>query len=109
MYRSVVENLRLDFFMQANNIRSDLLNIVCIKGYLRIHCKFGNFRETFIFANSVKIRICDAENSRKRCDLPISVNDRMISPIHEDFILHKTSHMRSFTKIKSSRKFPNLQ
>ena len=57
MYRSVVENLRLDFFMQANNIRSDLLNIVCIKCYLRIHCKFGNFRETFIFARLLFSRI----------------------------------------------------
>ena len=34
-------------------------------------------------------------------DLPISVIDRVISPIRED--------MRSFAKIKPSRKFPTLQ
>ena len=27
-------------------------------------CKFGNFRENFIFANSVKRHICVVENSR---------------------------------------------
>ena len=42
-------------------------------------------------------------------DLPISVNDRVISPIREGLIFHETSHMRSFAKIKLSRKFQNLQ
>ena len=31
------------------------------------YCKFGNFRENFIFANSVKRHICDVKN----CDLGI--------------------------------------
>ena len=43
-------------------------------------------------------------------DLPISVNDRVKSLIHEpEFDFHETSQMRSFVKIKLSRKFPNLQ
>ena len=40
--------------------------------------------------------------------LLISVNDRMISLLPEDFIFTKL-RMRSFAKIKHSRKFPNLQ
>ena len=35
------------------------------------YCKFGNFRENFIFANSFKTHICDVENSRQGRDLPI--------------------------------------
>ena len=44
-----------------------------------------------------------------RDDLPISVNDRIILPFCEDFIFRKLRILRSFTKIKPSRKFPNLQ
>ena len=29
------------------------------------YCKFGNFRENFIFANSFKSHICDFENRDK--------------------------------------------
>ena len=63
------------------------------------YCKFGNFRENFIFANSVT-HICDIKNSCLEDDLAILTNDRVISPFREDFI---------FEKIKPSRKFPNLQ
>ena len=42
------------------------------------------------------------KNSRLRQDLPISINDRVILPFREGL------HMRSFAKIKPSRKFPNL-
>ena len=48
----------------------------------------------FIFANSVKRHICDANNSRLGHDLPISVNDRL-----KGLYFHETSHMRSFAKI----------
>ena len=37
------------------------------------YCKFGNFREHFISANSVKRHICHVEKSRLGCDLPASV------------------------------------
>ena len=53
------------------------------------YCKFGNFRENFIFANSVKRHICDVKLSRLGHDLLISVNDRVISPFREDFICKK--------------------
>ena len=71
-------------------------------------CKYGNFRENFIFANSFKRHICDVKNSRLGHDLPISVNDRVISAFlgGEGGYFHETSHMRSFVKIKPSRKFP---
>ena len=45
------------------------------------YCKFGNFRENFIFANSINRHICDVK--------PSSVNDRVISPFREDFIFTK--------------------
>ena len=41
-------------------------------------------------------------------DLPTSVNDRAISSFREGFYFQETS-LRSFAKIKPSRKFPNLQ
>ena len=55
--------------------------------WLSKYCKFGNFRENFIFANSIKRHICDINNLRH--DLPISVNDNVISPFREDFIFTK--------------------
>ena len=53
------------------------------------YCRFGNFRENFIFANSFKRHISDVKNSRIRQDLPISINDRVISPFREGFIFTK--------------------
>ena len=44
-----------------------------------------------------------------RQDLPISINDRSDLAISRGFYFHETSHMRSFSKIKSSRKFLKLQ
>ena len=55
------------------------------------YCKFGNFRENFIFANGVKIDICDIKKSRLGNVLPISVNDRVISPFCEDLISSEVS------------------
>ena len=69
------------------------------------YCKIRNFRDNFIFANSVKTHICDVRFSGQERDLPLSVNERVISPICEGFIFMK----RSFTKINPSRKFPKLQ
>ena len=56
---------------------------------LRNYCIFGNFRENFIFANSVKIHISDVLNLRLGHDLPISVNNRVILPFCEDFTFAK--------------------
>ena len=36
--------------------------------------------------NSVKTHICEVKNSQQGRDLHISVKDRVISPIREDFI-----------------------
>ena len=46
-----------------------------IANVLLVYCKFGNFRENFIFANSIISHICDVKKSRLLHDLPISVND----------------------------------
>ena len=53
------------------------------------NCKFGNFRENLIFANSVKRHICQVINSRLWHDLFISVNDNEFSPFREAFIFAK--------------------
>ena len=49
----------------------------------------------------MKRHISDVKNSRVRQDVPISINDRVILPFREGFILTKLR--------KSSRKFLNLQ
>ena len=71
--------------------------------------KAGNYRENSIFANSVKIYICVGKNPGLGHDLPISENDRVILAFRDGFNFHETSHMRSFAKIKSSRKFSKIQ
>ena len=58
-------------------------------GYEHNTLKFENFREDFTFANSIKRHICDFKNSLLDNDLPISLNDRVISPLREDFIFTK--------------------
>ena len=47
------------------------------------YCRFGNFREDFIFANSIKKHISYVKKSRLRQDLHISINDRVILPFRE--------------------------
>ena len=54
---------------------------------IHIYCRSGNFRENFIFANSIKRHISDVKNSRLRQGLPISINDRVILPYREGFIV----------------------
>ena len=66
-----------------------LINGSAYMSILLTYCKFENFRENFIFMKSVKKHICDIKKSRLRFDLPISVNDRAISPFREDFIFTK--------------------
>ena len=53
------------------------------------YCKFGNFCDNFIFANSVKRHICQVKKSRLWHDLPTSVKDKEFSPFCEGFIFAK--------------------
>ena len=53
------------------------------------YCKFGNYRENYIFANIVKIHIYDIKKLRLGHDLLISVNYRVNMPFCEDFIFTK--------------------
>ena len=63
---------------------------IVVKSRLKIllveYCKFGNFRENFISANSVQRHICALKQFRLGHDLLISVNDRGMSPFCEGFI-----------------------
>ena len=61
--------------------------------------KSGNFRENFIFVNSVKRHKCDQKILGLGYDLPISVNDTVIS---QGFYFHEISHLQSFAKLKPS-------
>ena len=47
----------------------------------------------------MKRHICDVKNSRLRYDLPISINDRVISPFCEDFIFAKIRKTKTLAKI----------
>ena len=49
----------------------------------QVFCKFENFRKNFIF--------CEKHYTRLKHNLPISVNDIVISPFREDFIFPKLS------------------
>ena len=69
----------------------------CKQIRFNLYCKFGNFRENFIFANGVKRHICHVKNSPPGYDLPISVNNSDIA-ISGEFYFHGT--MRSFAKNK---------
>ena len=60
-----------------------------IKLFERIYFRFGNFRENFVLANSIKRLTSDVKNSRLRQDLPISINVRVILPFREGFIFTK--------------------
>ena len=70
-----------------------------------IYCKFGNFRENFIFANSDKSRICHSKKSRLRHDLLILVIDRMISPFREGIIFTK---LRIYAKFHENKTFAKI-
>ena len=84
-----------------------IMLLVCL-AVADYYCKFGNFPENFIFTNSFKRHVFDAQNLCLRHDLPISVNNSDFA-ISVGFYFHETLHMQSFTKIKPSQKFPNLQ
>ena len=65
-------------------------------------------RENFTFANNVNRHICDHLKFASRAWFTISVNDRVrVLFTLRGFYFHQTSHMRGFTKIKSSGKFPS--
>ena len=73
-----------------------------------VYCKSNNFRDKFIFAKSVKRYICHATNFATRARVTyISIRQSDL-PFCESFF-SETSHLRSFAKIKHSRKFPNSQ
>ena len=76
----------------------------------KTYCQSGIFREKFIFANRVKRHICDVKYSRLGHDIPISLNDRVISPFRKGFIFTKLRENKTLAKISKftvcgSRKF----
>ena len=61
---------------------------------IKNYCRFGNFRENFIFANSIKRHIINVKKSPLRQGLPIYINKRHSDfAISQGFNFHETSHM----------------
>ena len=69
-------------------MRRRSLQVIASNLELIPYCKFGNFRENFIFANSVERHICDVKNSRLKhaLNIHVSVNHRVISPFREGLL-----------------------
>ena len=74
----------------------------------KIYCKSGNFRESFIFANSVKRNICYVKYSRLGHDLPISVTTELFRNFAR-ILFSRYFVYAKFRENTPSRKFPNLQ
>ena len=77
-------------------MNEQMLERKTVKKILAHHFIFGGQKnrlavnsEISIFANSVKRHICDGKISRPGHDLPISVNNRVISPYCKSFIFRK--------------------
>ena len=77
--------------------------ILCLDGWY-FPCIILTTVNSEMFLYNVKRHICQVKNSQQGHDLPLSVNDRVIS---QGLYFHETSHM--FVKIKPLRNFSNLQ
>ena len=89
----------------TNNADSDMTAIIYVTIKLSVTVNPEIFAR-ILFSQTALKHICGATNSRLGHDLHILVSDRVISAFRKDFIFTK---LRSFAKIKPSRKFPNLQ
>ena len=70
-----------------------------------VYCKFGNFREDFIFA---KLRFAKIKSSRNG-KITLSFISIGKSCLNREFFTSRMCLLMQFAKIKFSRKFPNLQ
>ena len=62
------------------------------------YCRFGNFRENFIFANSIKRHTSDVKNSRIRQDFSISITT-VILPFREGLFLRNFAYAKYREKL----------
>ena len=70
-----------------------LLATTCL--YLTLYCKFGNFRDNFVFTNSVKRHICGVKIANRAWFTYISKWQSDIAN-SRGFDFHETSHMHSW-------------
>ena len=63
-----------------------------------LYCKFENFRENFIFAKIVERHtcICGIKSLRLELGLPISVNNREISPFRKGLFYENLNPRENF-------------
>ena len=95
------KNCMIRFFSVSKTYsKSDGLEYV--PSFIHRYCKFGNFHENFIFANSMKIHICDIKYSRLGHDLPLPYNNRVISLF--PWVLF-SQNFSSFVKINPHENF----
>ena len=88
MSHRIATSYLADFFivLLSKNMKQDVLLHLYMRGRRCFgrcdecnYCKFRNFREDLIFTDSVKRHICNVQISQLRHDLPILVNDKVIS------------------------------
>ena len=72
------------------------------------YCKFGIFREDFIFAK-LRMRSFVKIKTSRNGKITLSFNDIGKSCLSRDFFTSLICLLLLFAKIKFSRKFPNLQ
>ena len=70
------------------------------------YCKLGNFRDSFVSQTPLKDLFAML---KIRDDLPVSVNDSVISPFFSRILFSRNFAYAKFREHKPSRKFPNLQ
>ena len=77
--------------------------IVCQSMHLRVstpvYCKLENFRDNFIFTNSIKRHICDVKNSLQDHDLPTFI--RTLARISEFTVQRVNMEYENYKKISS--------
>ena len=74
-----------------------------------IYCKFGNFREVYIFT---KLRICEVSwkiKSSRNVEITLSFTDIGKSCSSGEFLVPQICLLTLFANIKFSRKFPDLE
>ena len=85
-----------------------ILHLITHLSYFKECYKFGNFRENYIFPNSVKRYICDVKNLRLGHELSISLNDRVICDFARILFSRDFAYAK-FCKNKTLAKISGLQ
>ena len=98
--------LQLSFFGGGSSVVDSLFILASIVYGDLCYCKFGFFREDFIFT---KLRSFMKIKPSRNGKITLSFIDIGISCLSREFFTSLICLLMLFAKIKFSRKFPNLQ